>query len=153
MNPAISVHLSLRATSSLEEIFVIDLHPDRDLPPCDDGDFALFAAVMVTQAADCPADFQSGEEALPSMLRLGAIRNEGRHVSPLNVSSSSYPNIDAAHSTGDSQHGDLSIDGITHDRHQSFRRRHARSSSWRADETSVSRGVYGCVAAFAPSRL
>ena len=115
MNHAISVHLSLREVNSLEETFVIDLHPDRDLPPCDDDDFALFAADVVTQSVDCPADFQSGEEALPSMLRLGATRNEGLHVSPLNVSSSSYPNIDAVHSTGDSQDGDLSIDGITHD--------------------------------------
>ena len=101
MNPAISVHLSLRATSSLEEIFVIDLHPDRDLPPCDDGDFALFAAVMVTQAADCPADFQSGEEALPKMLRLGATQNAGLHVSPLSVSSSSLSGVCAVFSAGE----------------------------------------------------
>ena len=83
---AIGVRLSpLRAASSLEETFVIDLHPDRDLPPCDDDDFALFAAGMVSQAADCPADFEPGEEALPSMLQLGATRNEGLHVSPLKV--------------------------------------------------------------------
>ena len=115
VNHAIGVHLSLREVNSLEETSVIDLHPDRDLPPCDDGDFALFAADVVTQSVDYPADFQSGEEALSSMLRLGATRNEGLHVSPLNVSSSSCPKIDAVHSTSDSQDGDLSIDGITHD--------------------------------------
>ena len=82
-----------------------------DLPPCDDGDFALFAADVITQSVDCPADFQSGEEALPSMLRLGASPNEGLHVSPLAVSSSSYPNIDAVHLTGDSHnHGDFAPD-------------------------------------------
>ena len=108
-----SVHLSLRAASSLEETFVIDLHPDRDLPPCDDDDFALFAADMVTQSVDCPADVQSGEETLLYMLRLGITRNEGLHVSPPNVSSSPYPNIGAMHSTGDQQGDDLSVDGIT----------------------------------------
>ena len=65
MNHAISVHLSLQEVNGLEETFVIDLSPDRDLPPCDDGDFALFAAGVVTQSVDCPADFQSGEDTLP----------------------------------------------------------------------------------------
>ena len=64
VNHAISVHLSLRAASSLEETFEVDLHPDRDLPPCDDDDFALFAADMVTQSVDCTSDIQSDEGTL-----------------------------------------------------------------------------------------
>ena len=93
---------------------MIDLHPDRDLPPCDDGDFASFAADVVTQSVDCTTDLQSGEDTLPHMLRLGITRNEGLPISPLNVSSSSYPNIDAMHLTGDQNSDDLSADGAIH---------------------------------------
>ena len=114
MNHAISVHISLQEVNSLEETFVIDLHPDHDLPPCDDDDFVLFAADMVTQSVDCTTDLQSGEDTLPHLLWLGITRNEGLYASPLNVSSSSYPNIDAMHSTGDQNGDDLSADGDIH---------------------------------------
>ena len=58
---AISVLVSLHEVSSLEETSAIDLNAERDLPPFDDDDFALFAAGVVTQSIDCPTDFQSGE--------------------------------------------------------------------------------------------
>ena len=48
------------------------------------------------------------------MLRLGITQNKGLNVSPLNVSSSSYSNIDAMHSTGDENSDDLSANGDIH---------------------------------------
>ena len=72
---------------------MIDLSPDRDLPPCDDDDFALFAADVVTQSVDCPADFQSGEEALPSMLRLGDSQDDGLTIDGITHGTSSS-NVD-----------------------------------------------------------
>ena len=83
-------------------------------PGAADDDFALFAADMVTPSVDCTTDLQSDEDTLPHMLRLGITRNEGLRVSPLNVSSLSYPNIDAMHSTGDQNSDDLSADGGIH---------------------------------------
>ena len=91
---ASAAHLSLRACSSPEEVYVIDLLPEHDLPCVDDDEFALLAADVVTQATHCPAS--SSEGALPSMLRLGTTRTEGPHVSPLGSASSlSLSNIDA----------------------------------------------------------
>ena len=51
-----------------EETFAIDLDPERDLPPCDDDEFALFAADVITQSVDCPADFQSGDQKVKKIM-------------------------------------------------------------------------------------
>ena len=74
VNRAIAAHLSLRACSDLEEAYVIDLLPERNLPCVDHGEFALFAADAATQAVNCTAS--PSEEALPSMLQLGTTLTE-----------------------------------------------------------------------------
>ena len=108
VNYAIAAHLSLRACSDLEEAYVIDLLPERNLPCVDHDEFALFAADVATQAVNCTAS--PSEEALPSMLQLGTTLTEGLDVSPLGVSSPSLSNIDAVHSAGDLDDGDLPLD-------------------------------------------
>ena len=72
---AIQVLVSLHEVSSLEETFAIDMAAELDLPPCDDDDLALFAADVVTQAADCPIDLQSIETVGGSSLAMKPIED------------------------------------------------------------------------------
>ena len=110
VNHASAAFLSLRVCSGLEDVYIIDLLPEHDLPCVDDDEFALLAADVVTQAAHCPAS--SSEEALPSMLRLGTTLTEGLHVSTLGSASSLYlSSIDAVRATGDDEDDDSSVDG------------------------------------------
>ena len=106
---ASAAFLSLRVCSGLEDVYVIDLLPEHDLPCVDDDEFALLAADVVTQAAHCPAS--SSEEALPSMLRLGTTLTGGLHVSTSGSASSLYlSSIDAVRATGDDEDDDSSFD-------------------------------------------
>ena len=68
---AISVLVSLHEVNGLEETFAIDLNTEFDLPPCDDDDFALFAADVVTQSVNCSVGFQSDEG--PAIIDRGAV--------------------------------------------------------------------------------
>ena len=106
---ASAAFLSLRVCSGLEDVYIIDMLPEHDLPCVDDDDFALLAADVVTQAVHCPAS--SSEEALPSMLRLGTTLTEGLHVSTSGSASSLYlSSIDAVRATGDDEGDDSSFD-------------------------------------------
>ena len=101
---ASAAFLSLRVCSGLEDVYIIDMLPEHDLPCVDDDEFALLAADVVTQAAHCPAS--SSEEALPSMLRLGTTLTEGLHVSTLGSASSPHlSSSDAVRATGGDRDG------------------------------------------------
>ena len=71
---AISVIVSLHEVNGLEETFAIDLSPERDLPPCDDDDFALFAADVVTQSPIAPLMFNRARSKC-SLVRLMCAQN------------------------------------------------------------------------------